>query len=153
DLYVSYQDTRQNGGLPVLLTPDHAQQTVVGLQLSVPIFAGGAYSSKLRQAIDQKKQADAQLQASLQSSDLQIREQFLALRSAVWELAALQKAVVASNSSLDATVLGLSVGERTTLDVLNAQQQYFSSELNLSAARYQYLLSRLNLVALVGTLG
>jgi outer membrane protein len=45
------------------------------------------------------------------------------------------------------------VGERTTLDVLNAQQQYFSARQNLDAARYQYLLSRLNLAALVGALG
>lgn len=153
DLYASYQDTRQNGGLPLLAAPDRSQQVVVGVQLNIPLFAGGSYDSKLRQAIDQKHQADSQLQATIDSGDVQIREQFLGVEVGVSQIDALQKAVVAAKSSLDATLLGQKVGVRTTLDVLNAQQQYFSSLQNLDAARYQYLLSRLNLLALVGELG
>lgn len=153
DLYMSYQDTSQNGGLPLLVAPDRSRQTVIGVQLSVPIFAGGGYDSKLRQAIDQKHQADAQLRATLETSDVQIRQQFLGVEVAQPQIDALEKAVVAAKSSLDATRLGETVGERTTLDVLDAQQQYFSAVQNLDAARYQYLLSRLNLVALVGALG
>lgn len=152
NFFVSYQDMRQNGGLPVLVAPDHSRQTVVGLQLNVPLFAGGSYNSQLRQAIDQKFQANSQLQATIQSSETQIRQQFLGVQAAVPQIDALQKAVIAAKSSLDATTLGLKVGVRTTLDVLNAQQQYFSAEQNLDTARYQYLLSRLNLAGLVGTL-
>ena len=153
DLYMSYQDTRQNGGLPVLVTPDRSRQAVVGVQLSVPLFAGGGYDSKLRQAIDQKHQADAQLRAAMEAADVQIRQQFLGVETAVPQIDALEKSVVAARSALDATLVGASVGERTTLDVLNAQQQYFSALQNLDAARYQYLLSRLNLAALTGSLG
>ncbi|GAA0221174.1 TolC family outer membrane protein [Castellaniella daejeonensis] len=153
DLYMSYQDASQSGGLPLLVMPDRSRQTVIGLQLNVPLFAGGSYDSKLRQAIDQKRQADAQLQAAMLTSDVQIREQFQAVEVAVPQIEALEKAVIAAKSALDATLLGATVGERTTLDVLNAQQQYFSARQNLDAARYQYLLSRLNLAALVGALG
>ncbi len=153
NLYASYQDLRQNGDLPLLVAPDHSRQTVVGLQLSVPLFAGGALNSKLRQAIDQKNQSQSQLQAAIQTSDVQIRQQFLGVEVGVSQIDALQKAVIAAKSSLDATRLGQQVGVRTTLDVLNAQQQYFSALQNLDAARYQYLLSRLNLAALTGSLG
>lgn len=60
--------------------------------------------------------------------------------------------MVAAKSSLDANILGEKVGVRTTTDVLNAQQQYYSALQNLDAARYQYLLSTPNIEALVGTL-
>ena len=153
NLFVSYQDMRQNGGLPLLVAPDRSRQTVVGLQLNVPLFAGGAYNSELRQAIDQKFQADSQLQATIQNSDVQVRQQFLNIEAAVPQIDALEKTVVAAKSALDATKLGEKVGVRTTLDVLNAQQQYFSTQQNLDTARYQYLLSRLNLAGLTGTLG
>lgn len=153
NFFISYQDMRQNGGLPLLVAPDRSRQAVVGLQLNVPLFAGGAHNSELRQAIDQKFQADSQLQATMQNSDVQIQQQFLNVEAAVPQIDALKKAVVAAKSSLDATKLGEKVGVRTTLDVLNAQQQYFSAQQNLDAARYQYLLSRLNLAGLTGTLG
>src|SRR5690606_20741718 len=92
DLYMSYQDASQSGGLPLLVMPDRSRQTVIGLQLNVPLFAGGSYDSKLRQAIDQKRQADAQLQAAMLTSDVQIREQFQAVEVAVPQIEALEKA-------------------------------------------------------------
>ncbi|MBS0431885.1 MAG: TolC family outer membrane protein [Proteobacteria bacterium] len=153
NLVASYQDLRQNGTLPILVAPDHSKQTMVGLQLSVPLFAGGTYNSKYREAVAESGEATYQLQAAVANTDVQVKQQFLNVRIGTQQIAALGQAVVAAKSSLDATTLGLKVGKRTTLDVLNAQQQYFSSLLNLDAARYQYLLSRLNLAALVNKLG
>ncbi|MGH8282808.1 MAG: TolC family protein, partial [Gammaproteobacteria bacterium] len=149
----SYQDMRQSGTLPILVAPDRSKQTIVGVQLSVPLFAGGAYQSKLRQAEAESQQAQYQLQAALLNTSVQIKQQFLNVEVGVQQIAALQQAAVAAKSSLDATILGQKVGVRTTLDVLNAQQQYYSALQNLDAARYQYLLSTLNLASLVGTLG
>jgi outer membrane protein len=153
NLLVSYQDMRQSGTLPILVAPDHSRQTIVGLQLSVPLFAGGSYQSKYREAVANVGQANAQLQATLASTDVQVKQQFLNVEIGAQQINALQQAVIASKSSLDATTLGLKVGKKTTLDVLNAQQQYFSAQQNLDAARYQYLVSRLNLAALVNRLG
>ena len=152
NLVASYTDMRQNGSLPVLVAPDHSRQTVVGLQLSVPLFSGGAYNSKYREAVAENGQAQSQLQATLVNTDVQVKQQFLNVQAGVQQITALQKAVVAAKSSLDATILGLSVGTKTTLDVLNSQQQYFSTLENLDAARYQYLLARLSLAALVNRL-
>ncbi|MGH8111671.1 MAG: TolC family outer membrane protein [Rhodanobacteraceae bacterium] len=152
-LVASYQDMRQSGTLPVLIAPDRSRQTIVGLQLTVPLFAGGSYGSKYREAVDERMQARYQLQAAIENTNVQVKQQFLDVQVGAQQMAALQQAVVAAKSSLDATVLGLKVGKRTTLDVLNAQQQYFSSQQNLDAARYQYLLARLGLSALVNRLG
>lgn len=153
NLVASYQDVRQNGTLPVLVAPDRSRQTIVGLQLTVPLFAGGSYSSKYREALDEVSQARYQLQAAIEGANVQVKQQFLDVDVGTDQIAALQQAVVAARSSLDATTLGLKVGKRTTLDVLNAQQQYFSAQQNLDAARYQYLLARLSLAALVNRLG
>ncbi|MGH8399048.1 MAG: TolC family outer membrane protein [Gammaproteobacteria bacterium] len=153
NLLASYQDMRQSGTLPILVAPDRSKQTIVGVQLSVPLFAGGAYQSKLHQAEAESQQAQYQLQAALLNTNVQIKQQFLNVEVGVQQIAALQQAAVAAKSSLDATILGQKVGVRTTLDVLNAQQQYYSALQNLDTARYQYLLSTLNLASLVGTLG
>lgn len=151
-LVASYADKRQNGTLPILVNPDEAQQTMVGVQLSVPLFAGGSYASKYREAVAEAGQAKYQLKATVENTDVQIKQQFLNVRVGTRQITALQAAVVAAKSSLDATELGLQVGKRTTLDVLNAQQQYFASLQNLDGARYQYLVARLNLAALVNRL-
>ena len=153
NLVASYQDVRQNGTLPVLVAPDRSKQTVVGVQLSVPLFAGGSYESKYREALAESSEASYQLQAAITNTDVQVKQQFLDVRIGTQQIDALVQATVAAKSSLDATTLGLKVGKKTTLDVLNSQQQYFSSLQNLDAARYQYLLSRLNLAALVNKLG
>lgn len=153
NLVVSYQDMRQSGTLPILVAPDHSKQTIVGLQLSVPLFAGGSYQSKYREAVANSGQATYQLQATVANTDVQVKQQFLNVEIGAQQVNALQQAVVAAKSSLDATTLGLNVGKKTTLDVLNAQQQYFSAQQNLDGARYQYLVSRLNLAALVNRLG
>jgi outer membrane protein len=153
NLVASYSDVRQNGSLPILVAPDRSRQTVVGLQLSVPLFAGGSYDSKFREAVAESGQAQYQLQATITNTVVQIKQQFLNVKAGMQQITALQQAVVAAKSSLDATILGRKVGKRTTLDVLNAQQQYFASRQNLDAARYQYLLSRLNLASLVNRLG
>lgn len=152
NLVVSYQDMRQSGSLPILVAPDHSRQTVVGVQLSVPLFAGGAYQSKYREAVADSKQANSQLQATIANTDVQVKQQFLNVDIGSQQVIALKQAVVAAKSSLDANTLGLKVGKKTTLDVLNAQQQYFSAQQTLDAARYQYLISRLSLAALVNRL-
>jgi outer membrane protein len=65
---------------------------------------------------------------------------------------ALQQALVSSQSVLDATKTGQSVGVRTNLDVLNAQQQLFATRRDLYQAEYNYLVSQLRLKAAIGDL-
>ena len=73
--------------------------------------------------------------------------------SGIAQVKALQQALASSVSVLDASKLGQEVGVRTNLDVLNAQQQLYSTRRDLYQAEYNYLLSQLRLKAAVGTLG
>ncbi len=152
NLVASYTDTQQDGSLPILVSPDKSRQAIVGVQLALPLFAGGSYNSKYREAVAENSEAEQQLQATLLGTDVQVKQQYLNVSVGVEQIEALKKAERAAQSSLDATLLGQKVGTRTTLDVLNAQQQYFAAQQNLDAARYQYLLSRLSLNALVNAL-
>jgi outer membrane protein len=65
---------------------------------------------------------------------------------------ALEQALASTQSQLDSTILGRDVGVRTSVDVLNAQQQVFQTRRDLQQARYNYLLSTLRLKAATGTL-
>jgi len=68
------------------------------------------------------------------------------------QVKALQQALKSSESLLDASKLGQEVGVRTNLDVLNAQQQLYSTRRDLYQAEYNYLLSQLQLKIAAGNL-
>ncbi len=74
------------------------------------------------------------------------------MQSGAAQIQSLVQAVKSSASSLESTRVGRQVGVRTTVDVLNAEQTYFQARYDLEVARYQYLLSRLQLAAAAGTL-
>ncbi|MDP1925578.1 MAG: TolC family protein, partial [Thiobacillus sp.] len=74
------------------------------------------------------------------------------VNSGVARVRALEQALVSTKAQLDSTKLGLEVGVRTNLDVLNAEQQVLSARRDLAGARYAYLLSALSLRAADGSL-
>ena len=83
---------------------------------------------------------------------VQARQAYLGVVSVIAHVKPLQQALKSSESLLQASKLGQGVGVRTNLDVLNAQQQLFSTRRDLYQAEYNYLISRLRLKAAVGTL-
>jgi outer membrane protein len=82
----------------------------------------------------------------------QTRAAWLGLQTGQARLDALSASLTASRARLDATQLGRQVGDRTTLDLLNAQNDASSAELALAQARTDVLLNRLRLAALAGEL-
>ena len=83
----------------------------------------------------------------------QTRQAYLGVVSGIAQVKALRQALTSSESVLEASKLGQEVGVRTNLDVLNAQQQLFSTRRDLYQAEYNYLVSQLRLKAAVGSLG
>ena len=125
---------------------------VVGLQLAMPLFQGGAISSRVREAIANLERARQDLESARRTAALNTRQAFLGVTSGIAQLRALQSAVVSSQSQLDSTRLGQEVGVRTGVDVLNAQQQLFQARRDLAQARYNYILNSLRLKAASGQL-
>lgn len=124
----------------------------IGLQLNLPIYQGGSVSSKVREALANQEKARQDLEQSSRQTVLQTRQAFLGVTSGMAQVKALEQALISSQSSLDSTRLGQEVGVRTNVDVLNAQQQFYTAKRDLSQARYNYILSQLKLKSAVGTL-
>ncbi len=149
DLTANYTDGRnQNFGS----TQIDNKTSVVGLELNIPIYQGGLISSQVREAVANQEKARQDLENALRDATLQTSQAFLNAKNGAAQVKALEQALVSSQVSLDSTLLGLEVGVRTNVDVLNAQQQVYSARKDLAAARYGFLLSVLNLKAAAGIL-
>jgi outer membrane protein len=124
----------------------------IGLQLNVPLFQGGATQSKYREAEANRDKARQDLENIKRTVAVQTRQAYLGVVSGIAQVRALQQALKSSQSLLESSKLGQSVGVKTNLDVLNAQQQLYATRRDLYQAEYNYLLSRLRLKNAVGTL-
>ena len=149
DLSASYNDSRnQNFGAVQI----DSKAAVVGLELAVPIYQGGLTSSRVREAVANQEKARQELEDALRKAAQQTREAYLNVTSTEAQAKALEAALASSQKSLESTQLGLEVGVRTNIDVLNAQQQVTQAKKELASARYNFLLAVLNLKAAAGIL-
>lgn len=151
DAVASYSEAGSGSGLQGGSGTDITTR-VIGLQLALPLYQGGLTSSRVREALANEDKARQDLENARRSAALAARQAFLGVTNGVAQVKALQAALVSSQSSLDSTRLGLEVGVRTQVDVLNAQQQLFSTRRDLAQATYTYILSLLKLKAATGRL-
>jgi len=126
--------------------------TNIGVQLTIPLFSGYATSSKIREAISLEDKARADLNTARRNAAQSTRTAFLGVLSGLSQTRALEAAEVSSKSALDANRLGYDVGVRINIDVLNAQQQLYSTRRDLAKARYDTLMNSLKLKAAAGSL-
>ncbi|OGT41151.1 MAG: channel protein TolC, partial [Gallionellales bacterium RIFOXYD2_FULL_52_7] len=154
DLVASFSQNSANGGVFTGTGFDAADTTnkSIGLQFNLPLFQGGATQSKWREADAGRENAKHDLENARRGTALQVRQSYLGVVNAIAQVQALQQALISSESLLEASKLGHAVGVRTNLDVLNAQQQQFSTQRDLLQAKYNYLMSHLRLKAAVGSL-
>ena len=133
-------------------TPTDSTSMVIGLQLAIPIYSGGSVSSQVRQALASREKAQQDLESSRRAAALSARQAFLGVTNGVAQVKALEAALVSSQSALESNKLGYEVGVRINIDVLNAQQQVFSTQRDLSKARYDAIVNGLKLKAAAGSL-
>jgi outer membrane protein, protease secretion system len=122
----------------------------IGLQLNVPIFAGGYTSSQVRQAIAALESSEQQLEALRRDLALRVEKQFRGVTEGVAQIRALEQAVRSAETTLESNRRSYEGGVRTLVDVLNAEQQRVGALRDLAQARYLYVLSRIQLQALTG---
>ena len=127
-------------------------QQMLGLSLNVPLYTGGYRSAKLQEAVSAQAQAEAEYELAVQQTQQQARSVWLALQTGPARLSALQAAWKASTARLDATRLGRQVGDRTTLDLLQAENDAAQTELAWLRTQTELLQTRLQLDALTGSL-
>ncbi len=124
----------------------------VGVVLSVPIYAGGGTQSRVREALALRDRSQQDLENTERTVAQSVRQNFLAVTNGIALVRALEQAQASTQSQLESSILGRDVGVRTSVDVLNAQQQVFQTRRDLQQARYAYLLNSLRLRAATGTL-
>jgi len=125
---------------------------MIGIQLTIPLFTGGIRSSRYSEALHLIDKAQSDSELLRQQITLQIRTAWLGITVGESRLMALVQAHKASLARLDATRLGHSEGERTTLDLLNAENDSTSSEQAVLQAQISVELNRLTLAQLNGSL-
>ena len=126
---------------------------VIGLQLSVPIYAGGGIDARVREAAASHERSLSDLENARRQAEQGARQAYLGLNSGLAQVRALEAAERSSRLALDSNLLGYQVGVRINIDVLNAQQQLFSTQRDLAKARYDALLNGLRLKSTAGALG
>jgi len=128
------------------------EQKSASLQLNWPIFQGGGVSAKAN--IEETRAAQTRLQLDDQQEQIQVEtvQAFYDWESSMEEVRSLRAQVRSAKTQLEAIQTGFEVGRRTSVDVLDAQQEYFNALQSLAQARHSYLLSRLQLKAATGVL-
>ena len=151
DFVASYGWTSQTAS-QLSAVPSNVTSGVFGVQLGLPIYQGGAISSREREAAANYEKSKQDLENARRSTALSARQSYLAVTNGIAQVGALEQALVSSQSALDSNKLGYEVGVRINIDVLNAQQQLFSTRRDLAVARYNTITSHLKLKAAAGSL-
>lgn len=156
DLVVSHGESDTDGisvnnGVDFQSDQDFKNDTIA-LQFNVPIYTGGAVSSRVRQAVYQKQAAQQRLERIARETERQTRDAYLSVLAEISRVRALKEAVNSSETALAATEAGFDVGTRTSVDVLNSRRDLLRAQVNYYQSRYDYLVNTINLKRAAGTL-
>jgi outer membrane protein len=124
----------------------------IGLQLNVPLYSGGAVSSRVRASHERLDQELQRLEQIRRQAHRESRQAYLGVISGISQIKALQQAVVSSEVALQATRAGFEVGTRTAVDVVTSERATFQARRDLARARYDYIVNSLNLKQAAGLL-
>ena len=124
----------------------------LGLQVNIPIYAGGGINAATRQAAAGYGRAQAELEVRTNEILVELRRAHSIVQSSARKVDALRKAVESATLLMKATEQSIKGGVRINLDLLNAQDQLYTGQRDLAQARYSYLLGVLRLRAAAGTL-
>ena len=113
----------------------------VNLQLAIPLYSGGAVSSKSRQAAYSYESSRQQLENLQRDTIRVVRDAYRGQETAISQIKAMDQTRVSTRSALEANQAGYEVGTRTIVDVLNAERSVFQAERDYASARYNYILN------------
>ncbi len=123
-----------------------------GLNFSMPLYSGGTISANVEQAKFSYVSASEALEATYRSILKDVRAYYNNINANIGALKAYEQTVISQRSALKATEAGFEVGTRTIVDVLEATRKLYDANRNLSDARYNYILSMLQLRQATGSL-
>ena len=153
DLVGSYEHNYSSGNVG---TPSNfatrAKSSQAGVQLNIPLYAGGTTNSRVTEAIANRNRAAAELEVARRQSGADARQAYAAIVNGLAQIEALESAVESSKSAVNGNQIGFKLGIHLNIDVLNAQQQLYTAQRDLLKARYDTLFQGFKLKAAAGVL-
>lgn len=120
----------------------------IGVQLNMPLLAGGYVNSTVRQAEANLDKARQEYEARRREVELNIRKEFQNVAEGILRVQALEQAERSADQAVLSNLKGFQAGTRTRVNILDAEQQRSNARRDLAQARYQYLLARIKLQSL-----
>ena len=146
DYLGSIQGVDQNGNRFAQTTTS----ATAGLSVTLPIFQGGRPSAQVRQAQSRTSQAIENYVAIERDVIAQTRGAYAAWQANERIIAATEQAVSANGLSLEGVRAENSVGTRSILDILNAEQEYLNTQVQLVSARRNSYVAAFSVLAAMG---
>jgi outer membrane protein len=128
------------------------ETNTISLELTMPLFNGGIALNRAKEIVALREKADFDLENERRVAEQAARTSFLGVTAGLSQVKAFEAAEKSSRLALESNLLGYEVGVRINIDVLNAQQQLFTTQRDLSKARYDTLINGLRLKASAGSL-
>jgi outer membrane protein TolC len=123
---------------------------LVGMQLNIPLFAGGYVNSQVRQTLAGLERAEQLHEAGRRDLGVRVAKEFRGMTENIPKIKALEQALRSADQLVLSSQKSFQAGSRTILDISNAEQQRVVVQRDLAQARYMYLISKIRLLALVG---
>lgn len=148
----NYRDSDGLAGVSTGGQDGYSTSANIGATLTVPIYQGGRASAQVRQSKESLGQARIEVDVS--------RDNVRAAVTSAWtQYAAARESVDANRSLVSAAQLALNgvieernVGQRTTLDVLNAQNDVTDAQINLATAQHDVVVASYAILSAMGHL-
>ncbi len=125
----------------------------IGVQLSVPLYAGGYVNAQVRSALASLAGAEQAYESARRKLSTQVRKEFQGVEEGILRVKALEQAERSADQSVYSNEKGFKAGTRSRVDILNAEESRGNTRLELVRARFEYVLSRIRLLALCGVVG
>jgi len=124
----------------------------LGLQLEVPLYAGGATMAQLRKARKLQVKAEYELRDARREAGLTATRAYLRVKATASRVRAMKRGLISANKAKEAAHAGYDVGLRTIVELLDAEDRAAKARRDLVHIKAEYLLSRLQLDSSVGKL-
>ena len=148
----AYSFDSSDGNAYSIIGGNDQTDTHLMLNLDVPIYQGGGTSSKVRQSASLVSAAQASVDQQMRNTIQEVRTAYLGVTASISSVKAFKQALISAKTSVEATEAGFEAGTRTSVDVLLVQGRQYESERNYARARYNYLLTLLELQRATGSL-
>ena len=153
DIVASYGENYSSGS--TTMPTDFAsrgQTRQIGLQFNLPLFAGGATSSRVAEEMANKYRAGAELTVARRQATTDARLAFAGVMNGLSQITALESAVESGQSMVDESQAGYKLGVFNNFKVLDAEQRFYTAKRDLVKARYETIFQAMRLKASAGAL-